>query len=471
VTRRGQARAIVRIVGITVLILIGWGGAVSAADTKNEALLRLMQVLRDRGSITPAEYDEIRLIATAGASLATSGTEPVSAGAPATADLPPVVNKAPTGKWYEKIGLRGYTQFRYTDVLSQDGLTLEVPADRSVNPNESFVLRRGRFVFSGDATDRLNLYAQMDFNGSTGAADFSLQMRDLYADVALDQQKAWRVRLGQSKVPFGFVNMQSSQNRAPLERPDALNSAVEGERDLGASLLWASPEARKRFRDLTGLGLKGSGDYGVVGFGVYSGQGLNRSDQNHQVHLFGRVQYPFKLANGQYFELGVQAYRGRFVSPVQALTSGGATFTPSQRSDGELDERVAGTFVWYPQPIGLEAEWNVGRTPALSADLRVIENDTLNGGYLQLNYRQHNAAGTWFPFTRWSYYDGARKFARNAPHTKVNELDFGLEFARWAEVELTGMFSHTFTRTRTGTFPYGDATKGNRVGFQVQWNY
>ncbi len=423
-------------------------------------------------------------MATAGTPPATTGAASASAPAPAssasvaapaqalaTPDLGPAVNKALAGKWYEKIGLRGYSQFRYADVLSQEGLPVEVPADRSVNPNESFVLRRGRFVFSGDATERLNLYAQMDFNASTGAADYSLQMRDLYADVALDKQKAWRVRLGQSKVPFGFVNMQSSQNRGPLERPDALNTAVEGERDLGASLLWASPEARKRFRDLTGLGLKGSGDYGVVAVGVYSGQGLNRSDQNHQVHVFGRVQYPFKLANGQYFELGVQGYRGRFVSTVQAITSGGSTFTPAQRADGELDERVAGTFVWYPQPIGLEVEWNVGRTPALSADFRTIGNDTLNGGYVQLNYRQRNSIGTWFPFARWGYFDGARKFARNAPREKVNEVDFGLEFARWAEVELTGMYSHTFTRTRTGSFPYGSATNGNRVGVQVQWNY
>ena len=460
-----------RVVGAAAIVLCGWSGVAAAADGQNDALLRLLQVLRDRGSITAAEYEEIRLVATTAPAPAAAPTPAPAPPAAPTTDLGPAVNKALANKWYEKIGLRGYSQFRYSDVLAQEGLPIEVPADRSVNPNESFVLRRGRFVFSGDATERLSLYAQMDFNGSTGAADFSLQMRDLYADVALDKHKAWRIRLGQSKVPYGFVNMQSSQNRAPLERPDAINTAVEGERDLGASVLWASPEARKRFRDLTGLGLKGSGDYGVVSFGAYGGQGLNRSDQNHQVHVFGRFQYPFKLSNGQYFELGVQGYRGRFVSPTQAITSGGATFTPVQRGDGELDQRVAGTFVWYPQPVGLEAEWNVGKSPTLSTDFRTVGNDTINGGYLQLNYRVHNTSGNWFPFTRWNYYDGSRKFARNAPREKVNELDFGLEVAHWSEIELTGMFTHTFTRTRTGAFPYGDATKGNRVGLQVQWNY
>jgi len=169
--------------------------------------------------------------------------------------------------------------------------------------------------------------------------------------------------------------------------------------------------------------------------------------------------------------VGVQAYRGRFVSPTQAVTTGGVTFTPTQRTNGQLDERVAATFVWYPQPIGLEAEWTVGRGPGLSADTRSIGLESLQGGYVQVNYRRQTGFATWFPFTRWNYYDGNRKFARNAPRSKVNELDFGLEFAKWAEVELTGMFTHTFTRTRTSTFPYGSATEGNRVGVQVQWNY
>ena len=463
-----------RAAGIGAIGLCVALAAPARADAANDALLKLLQVLRDRGSISPAEYEAIRVLAepepappAAPARPAAPAAEPVTA-----KDLPPLVNRALANKWYEKIGLRGYTQFRYTDVLSRDGVAIEVPADRSVNENESFVIRRGRFVFSGDATDRLYLYAQMDFNGSTGAADYSLQMRDLYADVALDKAKAWRLRFGQSKVPFGFVNMQSSQNRAPLERPDALNSAVEGERDLGAAIMWASPEARRRFRDLTGLGLKGSGDYGVVSVGAYSGQGLNRSDQNGDAHAFARVSYPFKLKSGQFVELGVQGYHGRFVTPTQAITTNGTTFTPAERTNGVTDERVAVSAIWYPQPFGVEFEWNWGRGPAQSADLRSVEVDGLHGGYVQAGYLYRNSRiGTWFPFSRWQYFDGARKFARNAPREQVNEIDFGLEFARWAEIEVTGMFTHTFRRTRTSTFPYSDSTAGNRLGVQVQWNY
>jgi len=198
---------------------------------------------------------------------------------------------------------------------------------------------------------------------------------------------------------------------------------------------------------------------------------VNLPDQDGTVHVLGRLSYPFKTKGGQYVEVGIQGYNGRFVSPTQSITVGTASITPTIRPDGVRDDRVAATFVLYPQPFGIEAEWTAGHGPTLSRDSRTIDADGLQGGHVQLNYRTRNALGTWLPFTRWNYFDGARKFARNAPREKVNELDFGVEFARWAEFELTGMFTHTFERTRTSTYPYQTSRRGNRIGIQAQWNY
>jgi hypothetical protein len=496
---RHRALAVV----VTAVMFFAVAAPVRAQGT-NDALLRLLRILRDRGSISADEYEDLRLAA-GGAGPETPATAPRPAATPvaiavavhtppaapnvlASADSPDarvqaldaqvakqaddVVKKALANKWYEKIGLRGYTQFRVSEVRQGEGPDLEVPADRSVNPTESMIIRRGRLVFSGDATEHLYVYAQTDFNGSPGTGDFALQMRDLYADINLDTHKAWRVRLGQSKVPYGWANMQSSQNRAPFERPDAINSAVEGERDYGAYLMWAAPEARRRFRDLTALGLKGSGDYGVVAVGVFNGQGLNRPDQNGDPHVMARASYPFKLNSGQFFEVGVQGYYGKFVTQTQAIGAGGTTITPTRDDQGSTDERVGFTGVWYPQPIGVETEWNFGRGPELSADLTRVETHSLQGGYVQVNYRKAGpGARSLFPFTRWQYFDGARKFARNAPREKVNEIDLGLEFAHWAELELTAVWTHTFERTRTSAFPYDQSRGANRVGFQAQWNY
>jgi hypothetical protein len=44
--------------------------------------------------------------------------------------------------------------------------------------------------------------------------------------LSFDAKKRISVRVGYSKVLFGFENMQSSQNRLTLDRNDALNSAV-----------------------------------------------------------------------------------------------------------------------------------------------------------------------------------------------------------------------------------------------------
>lgn len=373
------------------------------------------------------------------------------------------------GKWYERISLRGYTQFRTTTLFGRD-LTpnLVAPADSSVSERETFLIRRGRFIFSGDITPHLFLYAQLDYNGSVGGTgDRGLQSRDLYADIALDQDKEYRFRVGQSKVPFGFVNLQSSQNRAPLERPDALNSAAEGERDIGVFFYWAPKRIREVFRDLVRKGLKGSGDYGVIGLGAYSGQGLNRADQNGEFHWIARASYPFTFDNGQILELGVQAYTGDFVVGTAAI---GAA-TPTSDPEGVDDERVGLSAVLYPQPFGFEAEWNWGRGPQLASDLASIDDRSLHGGYVQVNCAVATANGPLFPFARFNYYDGARKFARNAPWSEVSELDFGVEWSPWPEIELAIMYTRTFHRTDTSTSPFDEVEGADRLAFQLQWNY
>jgi len=378
-------------------------------------------------------------------------------------------------KWYEKLGVRGYTQLRYHPLVSGGSgePDLSVPNDRTVDADsQTFNIRRGRFVLSGDVTDHLALYAQLDFAGSVGSGlDFAVQARDLYADIAIDDAKEHRFRVGQSKVPFGWVNLQSSQNRAPFERPDALNSAVEGERDIGVYYMWASSEARKRFKELVSSGLKGSGDYGVIAVGAYSGNGLNRSDNNGEPHWVARASYPFKLDNGQFIEVGVQGYYGRFLSQTGPVDLGGGSFTPTVHERGVLDQRVGATFVYYPQPFGIEAEYMIGRGPQLDTADQEIDDQFLHGGYVQLNYRIEDAStGLWFPFVRYQYYEGGRKFTRNAPGEIVQEIDLGIEWSPRPELELSAMYTRSLDRTNTSSGPYGQAT-GDRFGMQLQFNY
>lgn len=375
--------------------------------------------------------------------------------------------------WADKFSIRGYTQLRYTDLWSHKGADFFHPADRSVAPDQSFMIRRGRLILSGDASDHLYLYAQGELNGSPSDGDFAMQLRDLYGDIAFDEKKEFRLRVGQSKIPFGFVNLQSSQNRGPMERPDAINSAAESERDVGTFFYWAPKEIRDRYANLVRSGLKGSGDYGVLGIGAYSGQGPNRSDSNNSLHTIIRAAYPFKLDNGQFFETGIQAYTGKFVPRTKGYKLDGSDVetVPTFDSEGVTDQRLGFTTVVYPQPIGFEAEWNIGRSPSLSEDYTTIDDEYMQGGYLQVNAKIDRSIGTLFPFVRWQYFDGARKFGRNAPSVLINEWDFGVEFSPWREVEFTAMYTYTLDRTNSNSFPYDNLTDGSRLALQVQINY
>ena len=94
----------------------------------------------------------------------------------------------------------------------------------------------------------------------------------------------------------------------PLERPDALNSAVEGERDLGVSLMWASLAARAALSAIcVSQGLKGSGDYGVAAAGPLLGTGLESPGPERRRARAGARGYPFKTVGGQFYELGGEA--------------------------------------------------------------------------------------------------------------------------------------------------------------------
>lgn len=377
-------------------------------------------------------------------------------------------------KWYERIKLRGYGQFRYESVLNQDG-TLNVPNDSFASDAQTLGLRRARMVLSGDVTHHLYMYFQADYFGNLSGTS-ALQARDYYADISLDPAREFRVRLGQSKVPFGWSNMQSSQNRLALERTDSINSAVEGERDLGAYLMWAPYEIRNRFKDLVKMGLRGSGDYGLVAIGAYSGQGLNRADVNGQTHYVARIAYPFEFPNGQFLELGLQGYTGKFVPTAARIGPAGGP-TPTFEARGVDDQRVGITAILYPQPFGIEAEWNWGQGPVLSQDMKTITSGDLSGGYVQASYRHiFSDQQELIPFVRWQHSDGGRKFATNAPNSQVDEIGVGLRYIPYPELEMTLMYTHgsrtnTTTSTTAPTASQYKDVNADYIGIQAQINF
>ncbi|KAF1006520.1 MAG: hypothetical protein GAK28_02538 [Luteibacter sp.] len=387
---------------------------------------------------------------------------------------PPSAVSTSKGKaWYEKLSIRGYVQMRYNQEIGGGAKDLRSPGDRFIGREQGFGVRRARVVISGDVSDRMSIYLQPDLastpSGST-TTHFA-QLRDAYADLWLDADKEWRVRAGQSKIPFGWEDLQSSQNRIALDRADALNSAVRDERDLGLFLYWSPKEIKERFAYLQKSGLKGSGDYGMFGVGVYNGQGANRPDRNDQLHTVVHFSYPFKFANGQYLEVGADAYSGRYKVSTASVSVDGRTFTPTVDAPlaGSTDRRVAAHVVYYPQPFGFQAEWTVGKGPELDIAQRRVRTRSLRGGYAQVMYKFDTAHGGFIPYAKWQTYRGGAKFDTNAPRMSVDELEAGVEWQPSSAVELAVAFAN-MRRTDVGAAPYRKID-GKLLRMQLQVNY
>ena len=366
--------------------------------------------------------------------------------------------------WYDKLSIRGYAQVRYHRLLESNEHLTCAQCDRSVGNHGGIFLRRARLVFSGNVHERVFVYVQPDYASEASGQQHYLQIRDAYFDLFLDQGHDHRLRLGQSKMPFGFENLQSSSNRLPLDRAEPLNSAVPNERDMAAMYYFSPKVARERFHILTDSGLKGSGDYGVVGLGVYNGQTANRPELNDNLHAIAHVTYPFRFPSGQFVEVGAHAYHGRFVIPASQRTAG---VTGPQEF---IDERVAGTVVVYPQPFGLQAEWNVGRGPGYVPGARTIASRHLEGGYVQASFRARTHGQTVTPFVRAQRYDGARKLDTDARDYDMKEIEGGIEWLPIPAFEFTTTFVQSDRRTHDGANENGHE-KGHYLRLQAQFNY
>ena len=369
-------------------------------------------------------------------------------------------------KWYESISIRGYTQVRYNRILETNPKLNCEQCDKSWGDNGGFFIRRMRIIFYGQINKRVYFYIQPDLASSPSSDKLHFaQLRDAYFDVGFDDKNEFRLRIGQSKVPFGFENMQSSQNRLALDRNDALNSAVSNERDLGIFFYWAPQKRRELFSELVKSGLKGSGDYGVFALGAFNGQTANNPELNNTQHIVSRISYPFKIKN-QIIEAGIQGYTGDFVLTKSNLSTGVKT----NSNLNYKDERIAASLILYPKPFGLQAEYNMGRGPEYNKLKDSIEVRNLQGGYILLNYQLNYKNHLIIPFTRFQYYQGGKKHEKDARSYEVKELEIGIEWQPSKQFEL--VFMYTLSDRRFEDFSKkNNFQNGNLLRIQAQLNF
>lgn len=376
--------------------------------------------------------------------------------------------------WYDRISLRGYAQIRYNGLLStNDKVSCDqcdkswgtTSTDPNAKANNGLFIRRARLVFSGQVHPNVFFYFQPDFasSPSTGIQNF-VQIRDLYFDLSFDKKKEYRVRIGQSKIPYGFENMQSSGQRLALDRNDAMNSAILNERDLGMFFYWAPAEIRERFAMLVKDGYKGSGDFGVFAFGVYNGQIANKLDGNRDLNVVARVTYPFVIGN-QIIEPGIQAYTGKWAFTGE-ISSGVIVNDPQYVKD----QRVGATFVLYPKPFGIQTEYNIGTGPRYNTATNTVDETDLNGGYVLLNYKLDFKKQHIYPFAKFQYYDGGKKYEKDARSYVVRDYEFGIEWQPLKAFELTAEYVIADRTFEDSALPI-NRQQGNLLRLQAQFNF
>ncbi len=258
------------------------------------------------------------------------------------------------------------------------------------------------------------------------------------------------MRFGVSKVPYGWDVLQSSSQRAPLDRADAFNSGIPNERDTGLSFMWTPPSMQDRFKEEAKN--KGTGDYGMFAIMAFNGQTLGKSETNNDLHRAARFAYPFKH-NDQYFELGIQAYEGRY-------TIGTAN---------HYDQRTGYSFIWLPRPIGFQAEFNHGKGPQYDSVSNKVHGHDLSGGYLMVDYATSYEEHRLFPYLRYQWYKGGKKLEDGRYHD-VEEWELGTEWSPVPAAELTVAYVMSDRLTRDSTNRNNDQD-GRMLRLQAQFNY
>lgn len=387
--------------------------------------------------------------------------------------------------WTNNIQMRGYAQLRYNEMVGGDrGINLWT--DRSVGDQDSLgdsdknlVIRRARVVIEGSLGSRASFKIEPDFSTTVSGSLNVVQIREAFGEINLTDDKVNRVRIGATKVPFGFQELMSSSAWMTLDSSDAFESAVKDERDTGAFYFYTPKDIQARFSEIAAAGLKHTGNYGLFAVGAYNGEGLNKAEKNDGMHWVARATYPWKFSNGQFFEASVQAYTGEFVPTTGAYRAAGdvskTPIIPNANLWGYRDRRVGVSAVWFPQPFGVQAEWNWGKSPQLDLASNTITDGNVDGGYLQAMYMIATSHGSLVPFIRWQSYSGGNKLETNAPYNEVNDTELGLKWLLAKEVEFTTEYHHMnrnnlVTGNRAGRIDY-QHFNADALRFQVQFNY
>jgi phosphate-selective porin len=207
------------------------------------------------------------------------------------------VNESDLGK-LNKIKVSGYIQAEFRQYQSVNYVSLD--------PYNTFLIRRARLKFTYEALDGVKFVLQPDF--STG----NLALKDAYAVVNIPKIKGWSIWAGQMNRPNYEVEYSSSQ-RETMERSRVIRAIYPGEREIGVKLEYQGVQVPLKFQLM-----------------LMNGNFTNAQavDADTKKDLMTRLVYSLKMpSSGVGIDFGVNGYYGGsrvksnpFISRVNPLT-------------------------------------------------------------------------------------------------------------------------------------------------------
>ena len=135
-----------------------------------------------------------------------------------------------------------------------------------------------------------------------------------------------------------------------------------------------------------------------------------------------------------------------------------------------LDQRAAASFVLYPKPFGVQAEYNIGNGPQFNPARDSVEVKPLRGGYITLSYSLPLKHGVLLPFVRYQHYVGAKKHELDARSYEVSEGEVGLEWQPSKAFELVAMYTMSNRKTEDYVLR-NNFQSGRLLRLQAQINF
>ncbi|CAI4032047.1 putative phosphate-selective porin [Nitrospira tepida] len=377
-------------------------------------------------------------------------------------------------RWYERIRINGYTQFRY-NLGASDG-KFDIPLNDSFGDQQGneFYVRRLRLVFQGQVSERVAFFIQFALEGSQQELS-NREMIDNHMDFYLTKDRVHRLRMGLHRVPNSFDTYRSSTNRQELDRHESVTSGAPNERDLGIAYYWSPKTAQERYAQLAAYH-NGPGDYGVFGIMVYNGQSRNRLELNKNKHVGARLAYPFQFRNGRLLETGVHGYYGYFSVPgvSQPNVASAARCHDRLTAEGGCDvkDQRFNAYIWTPpQPWGIMAEFTIGRGPQRNQQTGFVDETQVLGYYIQANYTwRYSDVGMLTPYVRWGEYYGGFKSINGAPDGQSRTWNFGLVWE--PDTHLRFVADYVFKNGLNSTLVANQSQidfDASQLRFQAQW--